>query len=40
MAKDLGATTAHSARDAAEGMDILAASGMKNNEILEVTQGF
>lgn len=39
MAKDLGATTAHSARDAAEGMDILAASGMKNNEILEVTPG-
>ena len=39
LAKDLGSTTAHSAIDAAEGMDILAASGMENNEIYEVTPG-
>jgi len=37
MAKNLGATTAHSASDAADGMTILAASGQKTNEILETT---
>lgn len=37
MAKDLGATTAHSASSAADGMSILAASGKDTNEILAMT---
>lgn len=37
MAKDLGATTAHSASSASDAMGILASAGYKTNQILAVT---